>query len=623
VGKLVVNAGKDSQAPPYRVLDYQGKVVGEVTPAAGVDLRAYCNRTVTLLGTMAGAPQGAPPHLLAMRVVGADLWFNPSVMGQAGRQESQPPIRPTAYQEPSTEIVPSGNPQSKQDKTPGAGQRSLLSSPIQDSGPALPSAPLPIPGSPPVPASPPISASPPMSGPAPMSALPSVSASPPMSGPAPMSALPSVSASPPTPPSPFVPEPGAFPVTVQSEQSVNADGPACGGCDFCCPRRGRLWGEVDYLVWWTSGMSVPALVTQGSVADEHPGALGQSHTSVLFGDDSILTDGRSGGRVEIGYWFNDCHTSGIEVEYLGLDDDTDPFYIWKAGSPVIARPFYDTSTNEQRSEFVAFPYVPLSPHQPIAGSVSVDPRTDFQSAALRLRWEWFGQGSFCDPGDCSPCQYGRRVDVTLGYRYLQLNDQLDIDEALTSTSYVTTGYINPGTGTTNPLVQGSFRIQDSFRTYNAFQGGEMGLAFQSRQGRWSLDLAPKLALGSTRETVAINGVTIFTSSTGQATLLQPQGGLLAQKSNIGEYQRDVFSVIPQVNLKLGYQLTPCLRFTTGYDFLYWSRVVRAGDQIDPAVNASMLPGAPGPVTGRTAPTFAFHDTGFWAQGVSLGLEYGW
>ena len=123
-----------------------------------------------------------------------------------------------------------------------------------------------------------------------------------------------------------------------------------------------------------------------------------------------------------------------------------------------------------------------------------------------------------------------------------------------------------------------------------FQGGEIGLAFQTRQGRWSLDLAPKLGLGNTRETVAINGATIFTSSTGQASLLQPQGGLLTQKLNIGEYQRDVFSVVPQFNLKLGYQLTPCLRVTTGYDFIYWSRVARAGDQIDPAVNASMLPG---------------------------------
>jgi hypothetical protein len=195
---------------------------------------------------------------------------------------------------------------------------------------------------------------------------------------------------------------------------------------------------------------------------------------------------------------------------------------------------------------------------------------------------------------------------------MQLNDGLGIREELTATTYAANFPAS---------AQGSFLVQDSFRTFNAFQGGELGLAFQNRQGRWTLEVDPKIALGTTQETVAINGTTIVTDNTGHATVLP--GGLLALGKNIGENQRNVFAVVPQIALKLGYQLTPRLRFTTAYDFLYWSRVARAGSQIDFAVNATELPNSPVPATPPSRPAFAFQDGGFWAQGLSFGLDYGW
>jgi hypothetical protein len=36
-----------------------------------------------------------------------------------------------------------------------------------------------------------------------------------------------------------------------------------------------------------------------------------------------------------------------------------------------------------------------------------------------------------------------------------------------------------------------------------------------------------------------------------------------------------------------------------------------------------LPPARDPVQGALRPTFSFHDTDFWAQGLSLGLDYRW
>jgi hypothetical protein len=56
--------------------------------------------------------------------------------------------------------------------------------------------------------------------------------------------------------------------------------------------------------------------------------------------------------------------------------------------------------------------------------------------------------------------------------------------------------------------------------------------------------------------------------------------------------------------------------------MYWSSVVRPGDQIDTTINRTQLPSvfAPGMLVGAPRPGFQFHPTDFWAQGVSFGLE---
>ena len=52
----------------------------------------------------------------------------------------------------------------------------------------------------------------------------------------------------------------------------------------------------------------------------------------------------------------------------------------------------------------------------------------------------------------------------------------------------------------------------------------------------------------------------------------------------------------------------------------WRPVVRAGDQIDLAVNSSQLPtaGQPGVLVGPPQPAFQFHRTDFFMHGISFG-----
>lgn len=58
--------------------------------------------------------------------------------------------------------------------------------------------------------------------------------------------------------------------------------------------------------------------------------------------------------------------------------------------------------------------------------------------------------------------------------------------------------------------------------------------------------------------------------------------------------------------------------SVGYSALYFPQVVRAAEQIDPVVNANLLPPAIGGGPARPAPIL--EKTGACLQGLTLGVE---
>ena len=94
-------------------------------------------------------------------------------------------------------------------------------------------------------------------------------------------------------------------------------------------------------------------------------------------------------------------------------------------------------------------------------------------------------------------------------------------------------------------------------------------------------------MGNMNEMLNINGQAIAQS--GVFSAIAP-GGLLAQPTNIGSFSQNRFALIPQVNVKLGYQVLPGLRLTMGYNFTYVTRVLRPGDQVDTTVNGTQIAG---------------------------------
>ena len=168
----------------------------------------------------------------------------------------------------------------------------------------------------------------------------------------------------------------------------------------------------------------------------------------------------------------------------------------------------------------------------------------------------------------------------IGTRYLRLAEGLQINENLTSLL---------------PANPGSFAIFDQFNTENTFSGLDLGGTWTFQQNRWSIEVMPRLALGGTRQEVRIDGSTRATVG----GVLRPAaaGGLLTQSSNIGVWDRTIMSFVPEIDLTLGYQISPRLRLIGGYTLLAWTGVARPGDQIDTAVNPNLIPLSGLPVSG--------------------------
>jgi hypothetical protein len=61
-----------------------------------------------------------------------------------------------------------------------------------------------------------------------------------------------------------------------------------------------------------------------------------------------------------------------------------------------------------------------------------------------------------------------------------------------------------------------------------------------------------------------------------------------------------------------------LKFTIGYNLIYWSDVALAADQIDTTVNLTQAGG--NPLVGPARPAFAFRETDYWLQGLTLGVQ---
>lgn len=375
------------------------------------------------------------------------------------------------------------------------------------------------------------------------------------------------------------------------------------GCcdDPCCLPRPRGWIRSEYLLWSISGQDMPPLLTGENAPIRSPDLAGVLPVSpILFGDDD-QSEWRSGGRVALGFWFPRRCNWGLDASFfmLGRRDAQSQFSSDADGNPVLARPFFQPEfqgiAGGEAAELVAYPGL-------VAGTVQFDSTTRLWGADANLRHRW------C----CGPRYW---VDCFVGYRHVQLADTININENLTNLQFT------PGSGDTR-----GFMLHDQFSTRNLFNGVQVGFEGELKLfRRWFLAGNIKVALGNMHQSVNIDGSTTFVDS--PVGTVTGRGGLFAQASNIGRFERNEFAVVPEFGIKIGLDINEHWRVYAGYNLLYISNVVRAGEQIDRVVNfAGMAPEPTNlnpPVVTPARPAVLFRQSDFWAQGGQFGVEYHW
>jgi Putative beta barrel porin-7 (BBP7) len=365
------------------------------------------------------------------------------------------------------------------------------------------------------------------------------------------------------------------------EFGEDVKGGKLGGYDASC-----YWGRAEYLLWWTKGMESPPLVTTSpaGTAQAAAGVLGQAGTSILFGNNDLVDGSRSGAKITFGRWLDSEQRHGVEANYMRLGSTTDSFNAGLNDFNILARPFFDTVANAEDSRLIAFPGL-------VQGTLNVAASTELQSFELLYRHD--GRES-----------WGCHIDWIAGYRFVELKDRLGINESTTSLS-------GPTTGTTFALI-------DQFDTRSTFHGAEFGLAGDWEiDDCWSIETIAKVAIGGNTYRSDIAGQTTTTDTGGGATTAQ--GGLLTQGTNIGNSRWTQFGAISEFGLTLRREWAYNVSTTFGYNFLYWSNVARASEQVDTTVNTSQIP--PGALVGTARPTVRRRTNDFWAQGLRFGLEY--
>ena len=353
------------------------------------------------------------------------------------------------------------------------------------------------------------------------------------------------------------------------------------------------WIRAEYQLLSLSGQRLPPLVTTSAAGTplSDAGILGLRSTTTLFGGDDVNDDSRSGGRLELGRWLLSTPGYGISLSYLFAEDDDETFAASSDQFPILARPFADVLAggNGNNSELIAFP-------GRLTGDVSVRSSTEFDAADILLRKLWIDSPS-------------RRLQTFYGYQYLGLDDDLNIMDSKTTS------------GGGGGLVNGTNLAEnDRFTTENDFHGVALGLQHQRCFGLWRLDTTFQMGLGVTNSTVHATGSTVTTVPVpGQGIdIARRNTGLLVQDSNAGSRDEDEFAVTPQIRLLLERALPWGWDASIGYQFLYWSRVQRAGDQIDPLLNLSQLSGAGLAGIARPAATGVYDD--LTVQSFIIGLR---
>lgn len=370
-----------------------------------------------------------------------------------------------------------------------------------------------------------------------------------------------------------------------------------------------VYGSVDYLNWSVKDapLRIP-LISTGPAANLN-GDLLNSNSVILYGapqapgaggNDSQAFPNLSGARLTLGYRIDPATGLGLEASGFGLESKDAGIHVSGTGGSAgvgngLRVPLFNTTPYFTGGPIDFTPSengLPIFLPGIIGGSAMVNNRLSF--------WGF-------DVGATYDLLRGPNYVVTGlgGVRYLDLSESFD----LLDTFY----------GTSGPFVGQSGVVGDHFGTRNRFVGPMLGVRGTMSWGPISLTATGRVSFGPVTQDLNVSGrftaTNFFVSSGNQ--------GIFAQPSNSGQRSSTAFAVNPEFQVKLGYDLTPNIRLTVGYDFLYLSNVIRPGDQLDRNIPKGQvfMQGGQNTATSTTQPSNLFRTTDFYAQGLNAGITF--
>jgi hypothetical protein len=328
------------------------------------------------------------------------------------------------------------------------------------------------------------------------------------------------------------------------------------------------WFDADYLLWWTKGVRIPQLVTPS--VPPGSGAIGPDEPTVLYPGGNTDFGARSGGKFDLGFWFSDNQVLGMEAGYFFLGTNRSTL----ATGLETSRIDLPIGFMRDRSPIVDPPV--MEPNLPF-GTFAVTQSSFLQSAEVNLL------GCLCSSCNC-------RFNILGGFRFLELNEKLHVTQEFVSAD-----------GSEDDTWD------DEWHTRNQFYGGQLGARATFTKDHLFANVGGLVALGATHQRIDLNGSLTqtvlasgfdhFGNPVTNIEVAQSSGGLLNPQPV--SFSRDIFAVVPQFNFDVGYEFNNFCRASLGYEFLYWSSVVRPGDQVGGVPKA----------------------TSFWAQGLVFSLGF--
>jgi Putative beta barrel porin-7 (BBP7) len=370
-----------------------------------------------------------------------------------------------------------------------------------------------------------------------------------------------------------------------------------------------VWGSADYLLGITrrSPGGVP-LVTTSNNTNTSVGAIGEPGTQVLYGAQGSDLQYPSGMRFTLGLSPTRAWCIPFEVVYTYMHQRGDLFSEQSDanGNPLLARPVIDTDPNNpgQRISLVSFPGLQ-------SGSVLVDGSLQLWGlqtvGVVRTNLQW--------GDDCCGCG----IYLPIGFRYLNLNEGLNITSSATSISpNLNLNFLG------NSFGQGSQAIvTDMFKANNEFRGAEFGVRYVARDDGLCLTIEPRISIGATQQAATIGGVSVLNDQAEGGGTQTAAGGLLAVASNSGRFARERFTYLPEGTITLSWQCFPWMGIQAGYNITYWPNVQRSGTEVNSNVDLRQVPTSASYDASviSTNPSFIFRESTFWMQDVSVGVVF--